>query len=79
MVSATDSDGAGNEQISPERTAIYNLAVVNGQVVVFLNIASPTPINLWLHYLAEQHAPPPGGLRGIRAAVASAPDRDPLR
>jgi hypothetical protein len=52
MVSATDSDGAGNEQIGPERTTIYNVAVVDGQVVVFLNITSPRPINLWLHYLA---------------------------
>jgi hypothetical protein len=52
MVSATESDGAGNEQIGAARISIYNVAVANGQVVVFLNIASGSPVNLWLHYLA---------------------------
>ena len=51
-VTATESDGAGQEFIGSASIDVQNVAVGDGWVAARVVINWPTPINVWLHYLA---------------------------
>jgi hypothetical protein len=53
MVSATESDGAGNEIIGAATYTVHNVAVRgDGVILTFVCVDWNYPLNVWLHYLA---------------------------